>query len=213
MPQARYFLNRIRRLQKRCEKYGPQKISKAETNDLILWKQYIHQASQIGSSLDLIAFTKIDTTIYTDASSHGMGEYNPISGMAWRIKLSPWMQQKLHINTVEFISATIGIWLEIIFNKEINYQCINCLTDNSSAVGWLFKANFDPNTQQKQDMVARHMARILLESETGLYTQDVPGEENIIADSLSREFHINDTNLQLLLTSLFPQRNRNISRY
>ena len=205
LPHARYFLNRIRRLQKRCEKYGPQKVSKAERNDLILWKDYIHQASQIGISLNLIAFTKVDTTIYTDASSHGMGGYNPTSGMAWRIKLSPWMQQNLHINTVEFIAATIGIWLEIIFNNDINYQRINCLSDNSSAVGWLFKANFNPNIQQKQDLVARHMARILLESETALYSQHIPGEENIIADSLSRDFHISDINLQLLLTSLFPQ--------
>ena len=49
------------------------------------------------------------------------------------------------------------------------------------------------------------MAAILLESETALYPQHVPGEENIVADSLSRDFHIQDKHLQLLLTSLFPK--------
>ena len=106
---------------------------------------------------------------------------------------------------MEFIAATIGIWLETIFNKKNEYLRINCLTDNSSAVGWLYKANFDPNIQQKHDIIARHMATILLESETALYPQHVPGEENIVADSLSRDFHIQDKHLQLLLTSLFPK--------
>ena len=36
LPQARYFLNKIRRLQKPCEKYGPQKISNSERNDFLL---------------------------------------------------------------------------------------------------------------------------------------------------------------------------------
>ena len=83
---------------------------------------------------------------------------------------------------------------------------INCLTDNSSAVGWLFKANFDPNTQQKHDVIARHMARILLDFDTALYPQHIPGDDNIIADSLSRDFHISNTNLQFMLNSLFPQK-------
>ena len=200
LPQARYFLNKLRRLQKRCEKYGPQKMSNSEKEDFLLWKKYIQQAGQVGISMNLIAFTKVDVTIYTDASSHGMGGFNPSSGIAWRLKLSPWMRKYLHINTIEFISATIGIWIEIILNENIEYLRINCLTDNSSAVGWLFKANFDPNTQQKHDK-----ATILLDSESALYPQHIPGAENIVADSLSRDFHIGDKHLQLLLSSLFPK--------
>ena len=125
--------------------------------------------------------------------------------MAWRIKLSPWMRRNMHINTIEFTAATIGLWLEIIMNEKTEYLRINCLTDNSSAVGWLFKANFNPDTKQKHDMIARRMATVLLKSESALYPQHIPGEENIVADSLSRDFHIPDKHLQLLLTSLFPR--------
>ena len=111
----------------------------------------------------------------------------------------------MHVNTIEFTAATIGLWLEIIMNEKTEYLRINCLTDNSSAVGWLFKANFNPDTKQKHDMIARRMATVLLKSESALYPQHIPGEENIVADSLSRDFHIPDKHLQLLLTSLFPR--------
>ena len=76
LPQGRYFLNRIRYLQKRCEKYGPQKISKLERKDFELWIEFLENASQVGVNLNLISFTKPDCKIYTDASSHGMGGYN-----------------------------------------------------------------------------------------------------------------------------------------
>ena len=132
-----------------------------------------------------------------------MGGYNIKSGLAWRYRLPDWMISSFHINTLEFISATIGIWLEIIHSKT-DYLKINCLTDNSSAIGWLFKSNFDPNTQQKHDTIATKMAKILLHSESALHPQHIPGEENIIADSLPRDFHLSNKHLQLILTSLYP---------
>ena len=70
--------------------------------------------------MNLIAYTKPDVTIFTDASSHGMGGFSPVSGLVWRIKLSTWIRKNLHINTVEFIAPTIDIWLETIFNKILN---------------------------------------------------------------------------------------------
>ena len=203
LPQGRYFLNRIRYLQKRCEKYGPQKISKLERKDFELWIEFLENASQVGVNLNLISFTKPDCKIYTDASSHGMGGYNKESGLAWRYELPKWMAHTFHINTLEFISAMIGIWIEVL-NKEDDYLKINCLTDNSSAIGWLFKTNFDPNKQQKHDIIARKMAKILLDSESALRPQHIPGEENIIADSLSRDFHLSTNHLQFALKSLYP---------
>ena len=118
MPQGRYFLNRIRYLQKRCEKHGPKRVSKLERKDLELWIKFLTRASQEGINLNLISFTKPDCIIYTDASSHGMGGYNKKTGMAWRFQLPDWMRRAFHINTLEFIAATIGIWLETMQNNE-----------------------------------------------------------------------------------------------
>ena len=118
-------------------------------------------------------------------------------------KLVSMMIHDFHINTKEFIAATIGLWLEL-FATEDEHTKIHCLTDNSSAIWWLFKANFNPDTQQKHDMIARKMASILLHHEAALYPQHIPGESNTIADSLSRDFHFTNKQLQFLLPSLFP---------
>ena len=204
LPNGRYFLNRIRKLLWRCEKYGPQILNKAEINDFLLWKEFITQSSQEGISLNLIAFTAPDSRIYTDASSVGMGGYNPYSGQAWRYKLPTWMANQFHINTLEFIPSTIGTWLEI-KNSTIDYTKILCMTDNSSAVGWLYKSNFDPDKQTQHGIISRKLASILLHSNSALYPQHIPGKNNVIADSLSRDFHIPAKHLAFALKSLFPE--------
>ena len=76
--------------------------------------------------------------------------------------------------------------------------------DNSSAVGWLVKSNFDPDIQSKHDMVARKMAEIILDTEITLHPEHVKGSHNIIADSLSRDIHIPCKQLSFLLCELFP---------
>jgi hypothetical protein len=48
------------------------------------------------------------------------------------------------------------------------------------------------------------LADLILGSESCLYSQWFPGSQNAIADSLSRDFHINDTHLCDLLLSHFP---------
>jgi hypothetical protein len=44
-----------------------------------------------------------------------------------------------------------------------------------------------------------------LDTDSNLYSQWFPGEHNIIADSLSRDFHIDDTSLANLLLLHFPE--------
>ena len=39
LPTGRYFLNRLRHLLMRCERYGSQKLQNWEKDDLILWKR------------------------------------------------------------------------------------------------------------------------------------------------------------------------------
>ena len=161
-------------------------------------------ASQSGINLNQISYTKEDAVIYTDASGRGLGGYNPQTGQAWRFKIPEWMARSFHINTLEFMASLIGIWMEI-RNNNTEYLRILNLTDNSSAVGWLFKANFEPDLQQKHDMIARKLARVLLDSETTLYPQHIPGEENLIADSFSRDIHLSPKILEFSLQSLFPK--------
>ena len=203
MPHGRFFLNRFRRLLMRCQKYGPQFLSQMEKNDDKLWIKMLTKASQLGVSINQITFVKHDEVIYTDACETGLGGYNPRTGKGWRYRLPVSMQKQFHINILEFIASLIGIWLEV-KNKNIELLSILAKTDNSSAVGWLVKSNFDPDSQSKHDLVARQLAEVLLESETTLHPEHVQGAHNIIADSLSRDLHIPVKKHAFILCELYP---------
>ena len=174
-----------------------------EKSDVKLWIKILTQASQLGVSINQITFVQYDEMIFTDACETGLGGYNPRTGKGWRLKLPLWMQKQFHINVLEFIASTIGVWLEI-KNKKLEYLNILARTDNSSAVGWLVKSNFDPDAQSKHDLVARKLAEVLLESETTLHPEHVKGAHDVIADSLSRDTHIPAKKHAFLLCELFP---------
>ena len=203
LPHARYFLNRTRKLFKRCNKYGPQLITKAEHNDFLLWIKFIERAAQRGVHFNLISVTKWDIGLYTDACQTGLGGYNPTTGIAWRLKLDKKMTTFFHINVLEFIAAKIGIWIELI-HTSIEHPRILCLTDNSCSVGWLTKSNFDPDRESHHDTVTRSLATLLLDHDAALYPQHVKGTNNIIADSISRDFHLPNKVLEFCLSSLYP---------
>ena len=205
LPTARYFLNRLRHLLTRCQRFGRQHLKEWETNDLLLWKNFISHAANTGVSFNSIAFTKHNKTILTDASEYGIGGYNPVTGEAWRFCLPAWMHKHMHINLLEFIACTIGIWLEIKRKPyEDSFLKVKALTDNSSAVGWLYKSSFNPRTHKLHDMVARKLAKLLLDSNSNICSQHTPGNSNIIADSLSRDFHLPSKKLTFILQSLYP---------
>jgi len=205
IPTARYFINRLRHLLFRCEKYGKQTIKKWESDDLKLWQYFLQKSATNGISFNNICFTKYNIHTLTDASEYGLGGFNVNTGLAWRYQLPQWMQQSMHINLLEFIACTIGIWVELLQdNGETAFKRIHALTDNSSAVGWLYKASFNPLTHLQHDVVARKLAKILLDNDASITSQHTPGKYNIIADSLSRDFHLPPNHLTFILKSLFP---------
>ena len=161
LPIARYFLNRLRLLHQRCLKYGPQKFNPSTRADIRLWKELLYHATFTGININNVTFTVYDTLIYTDACETGIGGYNPSSGRAWRYKLSP-QTQNLHINSLEFLAALIGIWLELILRLG-QQQKILCMTDNSSALAWLHKGNFHPIEQPIHETISRKLARLLIQ--------------------------------------------------
>jgi len=110
------------------------------------------------------------------------------------------------LNLLEFLACILSIWLDQFHQVLEPESCILSQTDSSSAMGWLRKSNFaDRTDEQVQFSTARKLADILLTTETCLYSQWFPGEENLIADSLSRDFHISDSCLSDLLLTHFPE--------
>ena len=82
---------------------------------------------------------------------------------------------------------------------------ILAFTDSSSALVWMHKASFDPLNTESHDAVARCLGRKIVSNKTSLYSQHIKGTENIIADSLSRDFHKSDQTLTYIFNQILPQ--------
>ena len=111
---------------------------------------------------------------------------------------------KYHINFLEFLAAWIGIWIEIIQSTK-KYERYICLTDNSCALGWLYKANFCPENKAHNDLVARKMAEILMEEEATIFSQHIKRCHNAIADSLSSDHHLTNKQLTFVLNTFYTE--------
>ena len=85
------------------------------------------------------------------------------------------------------------------------------MTDSTTTNDWLRKTNIDDNSAAedaelsacKLDLAWTHALR-LLQNKVKEYSQWFPGKHNHVADSLSRDFHLSDTEQTNLLTTCVP---------
>ena len=98
----------------------------------------------------------------------------------------------------------MNVWFALTRGDIPPLSCTLALSDNSSAVGWLHKASFHPVSQSPYMKLSRHFASLALEHDICLYSEHFPGAHNIAADSLSRDFHLDDFALTHVLSSLCP---------
>ena len=202
IPFSRYFLNRTRYSQGLAEKYGPQKLSKGTREDLILFKDFLAIMSTHGSSISNITFTLPDYVCWSDASSYGLGGFNH-EGLAWRWEIPQDLIGSVSINLLEFIASVVTIFISL-KNKEKDSKIL-AFTDNSSALGWLHKASFHPASQSSHDKVARKFAQFMIKNEFSLYSEHIKGDNNNVADALSRNFNLNNTDLISFLHASYPK--------
>jgi hypothetical protein len=201
---GRYFLTRLRyRLHKNSHKHKNHTIKLApwEIDDLALWTVFLYHLTDNGISINNICITKPTITTYSDACEFGLGGYTS-QGYAWRYLLPRNLRGKTSINFLEFLAAIITIELSLQHDTHTTTNAhIMAFTDNSSALGWMYHSTFNPVKDKNHDKLARHLAFLLFKKEATLHSEHIPGDHNIIADSLSRDFHLNDTTLTSLLLS------------
>ncbi|MCH2242754.1 MAG: hypothetical protein MK041_12705 [Aquabacterium sp.] len=200
IPVGRYFLSRLRHRLKMCKQFGSQRLQTWDKEDLNLWIKILQQVSTFGISLNMVNFTKPTNITMSDACETGMGGYSDC-GLAWRYKTPPELQGIFTINLLEFIAAIITIYMVI--HKHGSNRKILAFTDSSSALGWMYHSTFNPTTHVAHDSAARKLAEILMDNDSALYSQHVPGKHNVVADSLSRDHHISNTILRFILRHTF----------
>ncbi len=208
-PVMRYFLHRIRQVliswdisnkNKKVERY----LSKQVIEDLKLWRQDFLPLIHNGMSLNLVSFRRPSYICWSDACPSGLGGYDYL-GNAWRFAIPLEYQASVanKNNCLEFLASIITVWQAIINNHTGDEECFLSLSDNSSTVGWLHKANTDDTSNLPLFIASRKYAQILLSNHSCLYSQHIPGVSNGVADALSRRFDITDNDLTNFICSTY----------
>ena len=186
-----HFLSNIRHIQLIAEKRGHNiKLNERSRLDLDLTKEFLQKANQ-GISMNLLTFRKPTNIHICDASEHGMGGFAS-HGRAWRWNIPASLQGRAHINILEYLAQVVSVWLDIIESTAKNEDCILCMGDNTSAMGWLRRSNFRQRDESDttwliKQQIGRHLAHIVLNANVMLYHQWLKGSHNQVADSLSRD--------------------------
>lgn len=202
IPTARHFLNRIRRLQLIAGRHGRAMITQRARKDLQLWITFLHKAEQ-GISINSIVYRKPTTLTFSDACGYGMGGYSLTTGIAWRHEFTKTERETFTLNTKEFIASVINGMINLPLDRNPS-PCLLSAGDSSSTVGWMHKSNFDPAGEPIHDEIARKHAHTVMKHKACDYSQHIPGVTNIIADSLSRDFHLSNKKLTAMLHDAKP---------
>jgi len=202
-----HFLSRLRYLETRSTNRRKITIPEPVIEDLKLALQFLNKANQ-GVSMNLVTFRKPTHIYRADACPWGIGGFS-IFGRAWRYEIPPHLRFRATLNMLEHVASTIGPWIDLLECNLPEFSCVLSMTDSTSSNGWLKKSNFAEKSEsdihvQCKRVLARTHAMRLLDKNIKEYTQWFPGKENDVADSLSRDFHINDSILTLFLLHFFP---------
>ena len=154
-----------------------------------------------GTSIPNITYALPDYICWSDTSSFGLGGFNH-EGLAWQWEIPENLRFRVSINVLEFIASVITIMLTL--ERKEKDRKILAFTDNSSALGWLYKASFHPATQTSHDKIARKFAHFMMKQEHSLYSEHIKGDSNNIADALSQEFSLPKNKLTRILYHSYP---------
>ena len=105
------------------------------------------------------------------------------------------------VNFLEFCAIFITLWLEL--REGAQNKFILELSDSSSALSWLRKSSFMGVDKEGHLCLARHLALLLLNQKAVLYSQHIAGILNVVADSLSRDFHLSNSALTYVYLHAF----------
>jgi hypothetical protein len=202
----RHFLGRLQWFKDMCErknknrtKYG-HSITRAIREDLKLAQQFLRRA-KTGFSINNLVHRAVDIYLRSDAAFLGLGWACWHCGRAHRIPIPYERQMSKPQNFLEFLGSCVAIREHPNFESQC---CVCSQTDNTNAEGWLHKTNFHDADPEKLNL-ARWLGYHQLEHNYCLYSQWFPGDANIVTDCLSRDFHLTDTELTLMLQTHCPE--------
>ena len=204
IPLGNHFLNRLRaKIDNKRNRKSFVKLESRHLEDLRLWEEILKRTNE-GISINLIVNRRPTKIYLSDSCPFGLGGFSASSGRAWRLKLPSELIGKVSNNLLEFIAEVICMWLDTHEGRmnDLDYCC--AFGGNTSAVSWLHLSNFDEANQSSHQTTARHLASLCIGHNICIYSQHFKGSWNVVADSLSRDYHIPDHILPVFLDFLCP---------
>jgi hypothetical protein len=192
IPLARHFLNKLRaRLHNRRHKNQQITLNLEEVADLDLWSLFLAKA-HAGISMNRVTTRQPSKIGWSDSCPFGIGGFL-LSGRAWRVRIpesSPLYGADIANNVLEFLGMVVTVWLIIVECAALHDEqaCLLVLGDNTSAIGWLYKSSkLQPASPYYKavQMIARQLARLIIDSTHCLASQHIPGDHNTVSDLLS----------------------------
>ena len=141
----------------------------------------------------------------TDSCECGLGGFSIGTGRAFRYKTPENLRFRVSNNVLEFLAEVVAIWLGSLDSEVSSGSCAFSGTDNTSAVGWSFKSSFIDETQEPRVAASRELASLSIAHRFCNHTQHLKGLRNVVADCLSRDFHLDDKFLTHLLKFFYPK--------
>jgi hypothetical protein len=99
------------------------KLSRTLCDDFVLI-QWFPQKARDGISMNLLTHQAPNVWMRSDASEHGMGGMNVCQAVKWRWLIPDSWRYCLTLNTLEFLAAVVGIWVEILQGRVPVLGCI-----------------------------------------------------------------------------------------
>ena len=197
-------MSNLRRMEAIARRKKHVKLSRRALDDMTLWLEFLDSA-KAGISINRVIFRKPTLVTYSDASERGIGGFSPTTGIGWRYEFSTAEQLAFTLNCKEYIGSTVDLFIQSQHDNSVNtFSCYLNRSDSTSTVGWLRKSNHDPEEAPIHNEVARFLARHMMKMNACNYSQHLPGKENVVTDSFSRDFHLSNDQLIAMLTSLHP---------
>jgi hypothetical protein len=154
VPGAMHFQSRMYAAIERAKKHKQTRLRAEERKDLRLLRRLLNIARE-GISLNNVAFRMPDHFGRSDAFEGGLGGYDLTTGRAWRFPIPPELQHRKSQNFLEYLACMIQLICMLVDNKWDRGDCFLSIGDNTSALGWIHKSNFQPETNAEQ---ASHLA-------------------------------------------------------
>ena len=160
--------------------------------------------------MNMISYRYPQRVYQSDACPRCIGGFVH-TGRGWRWSIPENLQFRASVNLLEHLATIVSSWLDIIEGGLKRGMCALSMGDSTTSAGWLVKSNFtddkyeDPIETKVRNIVCRHHATLFIDYEIREYSQWFPGEENLVADSLTRDDDRSDEELTRVLKYFCPQ--------